>query len=337
MALPTKERTWNTIVFNQPATGSRAENGGRVLYALKQAFLTAGWTVVRSCDRTSVSASDLWTDYTKVLWDTLGGTWHSWIVLQAPASLHTSLQLLISPFCNDNWGSEDVIVHMTAKFSFNPAGFSGGSTTEDPTASGTVTLRNGQNSNPASAWQNNVNDGAANHAFNFAYSTDGEALRCWICVNGAVASVILIEHAEDLLGGSYWGTEPVIVAWAYQPTYASFNDAAAIYANLDGTPVAVCAATLGWSTAMYGENYTFADEVGDGGWALNDVYLISTTVGSRGKIGRIKDLFFISSSPPNGATMPNDVGETRQFVKFGAFVAAWDGTELVQGTAPDMA
>lgn len=337
MALPTKERTWNSIVYSLPGTGSRPENGGKVFYALKEALLTANWTVVKSCDRSSVSGIgvDLWTDYTKVLWDTAGNTLHSWIVLQAPATLHSSLQLLIGTWCTTNWGSDDVVAYITAKYSFDPAGFTGGTTSADPTAPNTVTLRSGVFNNNDGRWANQVNDGAANNSFNFIYSSDGEAFRCFFCVNGAAASFFCFERAEDLLGGSYWDTEPVIGIWPYQPSYAELNDASKFTANLDGTPVVARAATLGWGAAMYGQNQNLADEIGDGGWSLNDIFLVSTTTGSRGKFGRIKDLFFTATSPPNGSTMPL-TGEWRQFAKFGDLVTAWDGTPSVQGTAPDI-
>jgi hypothetical protein len=50
----------------------------QIMWELKNALVETGWSVFRSCDGTSVSASDLWTNRTKVVFS---DTTHSWIVL----------------------------------------------------------------------------------------------------------------------------------------------------------------------------------------------------------------------------------------------------------------
>ena len=314
MALPTKEKTWNAIVARVNGTGNHLENHRRILFAVKAAFLTAGWTVIRSCDKVTVDASDLWVDWEDVNWVSGGDFKHSWIVLQAPAAMHSSLQVLLSGYTN----SYNTPEYITAKYSFDAAGFdTGGTTAADPTAIASVTLKSGLINQDSGRWFINTTSPTANFAMNFAYSSDGTSVRCFFCVNGSIASFFSFNRAEDLIGGAYWGTDPVVVGWPYLARYSHVNDAAGFTANLNGTPISAVGATLGWGSAMNGQNHNFQEEIGGGGYPIDDIYYIATTAGSRGRFGRAIDMFYGAPSVSNGSTFPDDVGETRHFAQFG--------------------
>ena len=50
MALPTKTKTWNAAVLRQNPTGDTREMARNIWYFIKDTLLTAGWTVLNSCD-----------------------------------------------------------------------------------------------------------------------------------------------------------------------------------------------------------------------------------------------------------------------------------------------
>lgn len=90
---------------------------------------TGVWTVTRSSDGVSVSDSDLWGDTfdpSKIVRAAVG-TAHSWIVLKAPASLDSSLYIVL-----DCSGSTDQMLVATPRFS--KLGYPGGTVTNAPTA-----------------------------------------------------------------------------------------------------------------------------------------------------------------------------------------------------------
>jgi hypothetical protein len=82
--MPTLERTWTNSQNNVPADEATIEKqGANVLLAMKNAFVSAGWTVTQSSNGLTTSASDLWSVYTDVVHGAAAVV-HSWIVLESP-------------------------------------------------------------------------------------------------------------------------------------------------------------------------------------------------------------------------------------------------------------
>ena len=52
--------------------------------------------------------------------------------------------------------------------------------------------------------------------------------------------------------------------------------------------------------------------------------IVSTTAGSRGRLGTVFDLWYGSKAIGQGDTYPNDT--SRQFAQFGHFVFPWNGS-----------
>jgi hypothetical protein len=334
MAIPTKEKTWQAVVVRQLPTGSNHETCRRLIYALKLAFLTAGWTVARSCNGSSFADSDLWDAWSKVTWNVASSA-RSWIVLRAPVALHPTLYLLIETAASEGTHAESPR-GIYCSYSLGVA-YTGGSTTARPTAAGEVVLRTGQRDNVAGRWLYNSGAPDLISTFNLAYASDGTAIRCQFC-NAAASptyySFFDLQRAVDLVGGGVWDADPVSGLWVHQPLYANLNDAASATAKLAGTAVTAVCATLGWITSMAGENQLIANEIGGLGWPMTEILLWAQTVGKRGPYGRLRDLFFGSTAISNGTTYP--ASGDREWVQFGHLVMAWNGLPGVPGTIPDI-
>lgn len=88
------EKTWHSRANIELLNTASNRAGADQVYQLKRALTgehgaTLGlWTVVQSCDGSSISDSDLWTDVSKVLYAPLSSSPQSWIVLRSPGPRH---------------------------------------------------------------------------------------------------------------------------------------------------------------------------------------------------------------------------------------------------------
>jgi hypothetical protein len=342
MALPTKERTFGAVVVRQDPTGDTHENHRRLMYALKGAFLTAGWTVERSCDASSVAASDLWDAWSKVTWN-VSSQPRSWIVFRPPAALHNTMRLLVSCECQYTSNSE-AYRSIYVSWSVDAAGYTGGSTTVKPTAVGEIVIRDGVRDNSTGRWLANTNTNVT-LSFNLAYATDGSGIRCFLnsaSASPSYASFFVLDTGHNMLTPtSDWdATYPVVGLWVYQPTAAYVNRVVVNpVARLNGTAVAAFFATLAYGAAdstpfTHGERQSVANDNGGLGWPMTEIVLVSNTLTRRGAFGRIKDLFFGDIYVSHGTTYP--ASGDREFAQFGHIVTAWNGTPGVPGTAVDI-
>jgi len=96
---------------------------------------SCGAVVVSSSDGTTADASDNWSVYTDLVFNTSGSA-HSWIVLQFD-SIHSGYQICID--CNET----AVTTEQCTALMSGAAGFTGGTTTNRPTATDEITLING--------------------------------------------------------------------------------------------------------------------------------------------------------------------------------------------------
>jgi hypothetical protein len=83
MANPTLQRNWTSSQNQTPSDQTTQEKqGASILLALKNAFVSAGWTVTQSSDSVTANSSDNWSTITDVVHASSGA--HSWIVLRSP-------------------------------------------------------------------------------------------------------------------------------------------------------------------------------------------------------------------------------------------------------------
>mgnify|MGYP006971703393 FL=1 len=331
MALPTKTKTWNAAVLRQNPTGDTREMARNIWYFIKDTLLTAGWTVLNSCDASTYGAGDKWTDATKLNWHWSSAPF-SWITLAAPAGLSADLELCIA--CSNTAGVW-VGAHSSLKIYWSQsAGFTGGNTTTRPTATDELALRDGVYNNDSGRWTNG-DEQVQNviYTVNIAYSNDGDFRFALYEGGGIHILTLLLEEGENFVGAD-WATPPIVgFCWRFG-SWGQLNDATYIRVRMNGNNTNVYGATLGYISAMIGQNQVLVNEVGDGGWPLDEIVLFSSTAGRRGKFGKLVDLYYTSDGVSNGSTFPSD--GSRQWVKFGCLVFAWDGTPGVPGTAPDI-
>lgn len=327
MPLPTIEKTWqiySNVPYGPGMYGSDY-SGRAMLWKLKEllkGMALMPWEVVLSCDGTNPpSASDTWTlpTSTYMKWSGSEGTAHSWIVLKQPG-IFANFQICISL-----WGTATQTFRWYVYVS--PfAGFSGGSTTSDPTASDRVTVATGSFYGISSTDRNGF--------FNVWQSNDGQVTR--VVVNNGVASATgfhEISKPKSPVNGwnSAWTTcfagaynDTVMAATQYLNGGVAFDGSypsGGYYASDRGLYVLPCEM---WVNNTGVQRLTgVADEL-NGDQALMSTWLTGTSFGHRGvKKAELYDIWWHTGGFQE-ETIPGDL--TRQFVAFGDLVLPWDGS-----------
>jgi hypothetical protein len=160
--MPTLERTWTSSQNNVPADQTTIEiQGAYVLLALKNAFVSAGWTVTQSSDGLTTDTSDLWSVYTDVVYGN-GATAHSWIVLQSPTDYpSTGNQVYFAIEWNTS-ADENCTFYMST------GDWTGGTTSTIGAAGG--------NKNTMATTNGFVNPVLTDIKYHFSYNTTGDVI-----------------------------------------------------------------------------------------------------------------------------------------------------------------
>lgn len=295
------------------ATGTLLTDNQNLLFALYTSLTTFGsnpWTVVSSSGFGSAGA---------ITWATNGST-HSWVVLKQ-AAIASNFQVLIS--CSN--GNTTLL-----NVWFSPVtGFTGGTSTNDPTIPGDATqvLTN-------AAW--GANTGDQQYRLHVLESTDGTVTRALICMYGGTSSggictgFLNLELPQTPVTG--W-TNPAHVLWTGSSSGNQVTTLSILYQTATGFGRATNNFTLFWT----GENingtlvsaaFSAPNDLNQE-WVLQPIGLFSNTVGSRGRHGSLFDIWwgtwtsgflaFSNGFPYNGAT-------AYSFAQFGAIVLPWNGT-----------
>lgn len=272
------------------------------------------WTCAGSSDSATagMDATDRWTssfDGTKIVRASSGA--HSWIVLQAPTALHSSLYLLI-----DYLSSSDA----TAQFWWSLTAFTGGTTSARPTS---TTERHWYDGSTASTFET---DTAASTTHNAHYSINSDGGFCWF--SGRVGSAVIqnswevfklvetksgdsnaiIHHSDGASGGinyiagssSSWGGGSASTSGATMRNYnntASANNAVSL---------------LGY----YCLNSTFTAQMGtinvlDSKWDVLPAYIYNNITSFKGIRGRIEDVHIIGTGAGNYSYDPSSASPER--------------------------
>lgn len=334
MALPTPVKTWQYTV-NQtlgPYANFTLQQQS-LLFALKQSlvgFASSPWTVVSSCDSVSTSASDLWAAATNLVWSTQGdtGTVRSWIILKQ-TGVASNFQVLICCQSNGQLPAEHALL-----IAISPnAGFTGGSTTTRPSATDEQVLIVGSSGTSNGNWVSPTSTVQANRfVLHVTQSTDGSITRFQYWINSRHMNYVTFGKVADAPTASpvvYWGgTFPNTSGGLddnSKATYAKWNDTARlnVYYNATAYSAAGVCTSEGFITSMVGEQLTVANEI-DSTWPISVMGVASTTVGLRGRLGRIPDCWWTSTGLADADTFPGD--SSNQFVKFGHMVFPWNGS-----------
>ena len=182
-ALPPLVKTWTITEYAGAISETLTTDFKKTMFAVHTALKAAGFTVVLSCDSVSVSASDLWTDYTKLVWNT--GNPHSWIVYGWGADYEVCIDL--------NTGSSSGL-YVGARYSPS-AGFTGGSTAARPTASDEKFL--GTNNGELNRWAGTLVATFTSHVLGFAADDGSVRILIWVSLNTTVSGLWMFENIPD--------------------------------------------------------------------------------------------------------------------------------------------
>ena len=313
MSLPTLVKTYQFNVNNSTAAqGSALADNRQQLINIVNAmtgFANNPWVVDYSCSSTTAGTKgdgvNRWTTQANLVWNNAGSA-HSWIVLKQNGWA-TGAELLIS--LSNASGTGNVL---TTKFSPS-SGFTGGSTTADPTATDAVAILTN------ATWTTVGSDLA--YRWSVIQSTDGANTIVMGASSGSVAHI-----------------------WFFQPpanTPSAFPLAMMISGNATGTGTinnSIKALVNGvnpttWAVGMEGANISanvllpndtnignIANEV-TGNWPMIPLGLWCLSVGARGRQGTLVDLWYGSTSIATGDGYPST---GNQFVQLGVLIVPWN-------------
>lgn len=322
--LPTPELTWQHDV-SQPAIGSTEELlHDDALLLIKNSligFASNPWTVEGSSDGVTagMDAVDRWSNASDLVWAAgfNAGNPRSWIVLENAAGAQLLIEL--------EYGSVGT-AGRAAVIVFAPeGGYSGGTIGARPTtANGAVTLVNRE------AWMFPSITGVAR--IHVLHSTDGLHTRVFgtylNVVKGAwiVSEVLEPTTNFDSPRVAYCTNNAATSLTQSGPIYANLHDAeqARAITDLAGTPLVVSFGTESAESDAVGQDVPI-NEI-SGLYEMYPIYPISGTLGFRGVIGRIPDLWFVNASLASGATFPLTPSPTREFIVFGDVAVVWNGS-----------
>jgi hypothetical protein len=313
MALPIPVKTWQYSANNaQAALGSIATDNKTLAIAIKNAILAFGTnapTIGYSCSSTVAGSVndgvDRWTTTANIVQNAAGSA-HSWFVFKMAGGV----QFLWS-FGNGNATSNTGGIVASISPS---AGFTGGSTTADPTATDQITV--------VSAVAGNFCNLAADAAvrWNVMLSTDGTLMRWFILSAGALLDGIWVEQLANLTTGTPGAN---VASWGIGGTTSVFLG---LLGNTKQNGVSTATALAYESVA----NLSIASEI-SGGFDCFPISVAGTAVGARGKIGTLQDIWATSTGIALGDGAPAS-GTLNQFICLGGstqgVLIPWNTTAL---------
>jgi hypothetical protein len=358
MALPTLVRTWqfqNNIYL--PNFNDLSNEVRKVMWTIKNtlvSFPIAPWKCVASsnaaaCLRYGVDALgppgpayDNWTTYANLHcrdadgWSTYDSGWnskHSWIVLRNTA-LDTTYDLCIDLYLSSNQRSPRGIRYPRIYIcrSYNLTG--SGSITARPTPnSGYIEseLRNSNTDNYGTVISSTVDSQFYTWRIHAQMSTDGLGTRLFLFGDGLLLGFWAFDR---ILGADPSYPNPV---WACirgkydtiwdAASYGWMHDTSTHQKDAWGTTdmnFYLSTESLGSSTI--GEAWSgYPNEV-SGNYPMTPIGVASPTVGKRGRIGYLQDIWF-GEDFWTGILYPS--GGSKLFASMGSLVVPWDGTSMV--------
>lgn len=336
MALPVLSKTYQFARANaQPTTNRRLVSTGSglsdqrtVLLHIVNDMLSFPLSpyVVAGSSNSSAAGMDgvnRWTTIANLVFSEDVPAAHSWIVLEQPG-INGGAQVCFDLYSPASYSGNAANGSTMAVF-LSPSGlYTGGSTTARPTATDEVSII----SSALSYYLDGGTSGASvarDYIVSSMLSTDGQVFRCLVRMPGNRFSVFFnIEVPRDPVSG--W-TNPVFARWLHGatsvPVYTNYNDGAYLLARAAGASMGLYVTCEGFVTSMAGQTLTTPNEL-SGEWEMYTAGLASTTVGARGRHGRIFDFYWISTSHSDGDAFP--ANGSRQWLCVGDIAIPWDGS-----------
>jgi hypothetical protein len=320
MAYPVFSKTWQYNANNSiAAQGSTSADNAQMTYAIFHALISFGstpMTVDYSCDGTTAGTKGdavfRWTSGASIVCASAGSA-HSWIVLKAPGIVSGGEFLF-------TWNTF-VATRSQWQVSYSPSvGFTGGSTTADPTASDAQVFQVS-----GSYYSSLISD--LTTRWSVEMSSDGQCINAFAFAGGNLIFGMLIHlwanPTTGLTNPIYFFCPSNTVNNA-QLAAANLGVSALGLANLNGTKSAISmtvAGILGTNTNCLPAQQTVVNGV-SGNWPAFPLGAYSTTVGKVGEMGTFQDLWANSSSIATGDTAI-DATNSRQWIMVGALAFPW--------------
>jgi len=307
----TLEKEWlcqTSITSPMPQEDDATTVARQETLQLKNVLVASGWSVFRSCDKVSVSSSDLWTDKSKPVWGTGA---HAWIVL-------TNEDFMPGfAFCIDC--NYDPFYYL--RFEACAQGYNAdGSTTARPTPKGTPITWN-------SSYFTTFNE--VSNVFKVLYTTDKQNYRVVVTVGGEcgdnvrsgyIGQAFLFEKPKQ--AASWWPTPFVVgrfdtigdgLAYAQLTT----TNLGTMRTVIGGTVVNLLLGTIGvgdWPT-RHGL-YSFGS-AHDGKLTMPPMYFLSDNAAYPGVMGIMYDAYPVNPYHPPGMRYKTTTN-ARGLIKMGA-------------------
>lgn len=343
---PSKSKTWqylwNTAVGGTGAQGTDAQS---LVYTLKTKLLamrnavdgsgnpsgaTPIFTVSGSSDRSTagMDGADRWTDSTKCVFT--NGAVGSWIVLKNNGSGLTAayyvLLSLQSNGTNNYWF-----------VGISYSGFSGGSTTANPTAADLWSPPGNGSAASGTLQLNGITPNASQFLgrVHVLGTTDGTSVRFLFSIGGFTGQAYLLEQLASPTTG--WTNPLLVLCSSVAPAslaYTSdwFTNAALLTSTtaigIRGNPNPTVPTLVTGNLTTVGYSTTYANVIGlpnevDGSWPMYAIGVFASTTGYRGVLGTVQDLYVVPGSNvvtsgvgiPTGSQLPGD--GTRLWTVFG--------------------
>lgn len=318
--LPTPELTWQHDVSIPVTGGSEITLNTNAVFAIKEAmigFASNPWTVAGSSDGSSagMDATDRWIDTGDLIWTGIGNP-RSWIALENAAGA----QLLIDLEAQFTTGREILIQWFPA------GGLTGGTTSTRPSSSnGGVTLVLREN------WMFPSITGVGR--IHVLHSTDGLHTRVFGTYLNEIKGAWIISEIYDPVTNF---TEPR-VAYCTANAQSGSTPSGPLFSNLYDSEVARVLSSSGGSilTTSFGAEGAESDAIGQDNPVANEISglnefhrmePISSTLGFRGRLGRIPDIWYTHTGLTTGTTFPLTPSPTREFIQFGDVAVPWNGS-----------
>jgi hypothetical protein len=287
---------------------------------IKNSFVDAGW-VVKKCsyydDSSYVVGADGydgWLTPSNLRW-AYGSGARSWIVLQRTNVVGTgdTLELLlvcVSTTSGYEYNKMSVALSMT--------GFSGGTTTTNPTASDAYYYLT------TAAWHGLGNGVVFETVAHRMYSTNYEQMIIPLLMSGDLNSLWYFGKAKNPVSG--W-THPFLFALTLDAAFATLGGSAKFLSYHNGGWMTLYCSTESHVADPSVARLTASNEI-SGEFLASPIGLVSETGGTRGRHGMLFDTWFTHHSLKNGTTLPAD--GSRQRVVFPDLLLPWDGSSSPQ-------
>lgn len=327
MALPVLSKTWqyNTNISITQGNSSPQGYCSQLLFELKEALIGFGsnpWVVVASSNASVANSNDNWAAWTDVRHEN-PGTAHSWIVLKQ-AGVATNFQICFDPIRNSGGNLSVVRTYVSEN-----AGFTGGTTTNRPTATDEIDTWN-HPSTGQPEWTDRILPSSVPGWLHVMQSTDGEITR-FLYYSASVNYVFgNIEKPKDVQSG--W-TIPWIFTFStseysgtdYKPTYGYLNDLCELTpCRAGGVTSAHCYYTAeGCISSTLAEQQSFTAPLDSSSYGMYPIGLWCLDVGAQGRLGALTDIWWASVATSDGDYYPADL--SKQFVQVYDLVLPWNG------------